>query len=598
MSDKQSEASPRDSMKSVPVRGISPRGSGPHRIAVKSVRAGMAAAIWLGSAPFAVALQPATAAVAQPSGAAVTWPEKFYDPAAAPIEADTEADTDTDTELTLPMPCGGAMVFRAVEIPAGDLLDDRPVEIGQTDADRGYKEGRRLSYLAGAFSEPASATRRYYIAKYETTRDQYAALTEADCPKPSVRGRLPMTNLSWYDALDFSRRYTEWLLANAPGALPYEDREPGFLRLPTEEEWEFAARGGLKVDETDFLAPVFPMPEGDLARYAWFESTRSAEGELHPVGLLKPNPLGLHDILGNVAEMTFAPFHLDRRGRAHGQSGGFVSRGGDAFTPESQISSAERQEHNYFNAATGKAKSLDSLGFRLVLTAPVIVSPERLDAIKQAWSELPSISSDAGGDAAQALQDLKQLAEQSSDDALRTRLQLIQRDMEKGQSELNEARTRTLRALLRMGAFLAKRVVTDQQRAKAVEQLMGLAESRFQAFEADVSGQSGAAAAIEQARASLQTKLTKWQAQLDEIRGSLDNSLSYYGDMVINVGRDYGEAEVAVALDVVSEEFRLKQNAYLIPYARQFVEHLGSYRRDGSADKPRWREDLLRIEAA
>ncbi|MCF7996511.1 MAG: formylglycine-generating enzyme family protein [Chromatiaceae bacterium] len=545
---------------------------------------------WLASAPSAPTAQPATANDDQATMASITWSDKLYDPAPSPSET-------TDAELTLPMPCGGAMVFRAIEIPAGDLLDDRPVEIGQTDADRGYKEGRRLSYIAGAFSEPTSTTRRYYIAKYETTRDQYAALNDADCPTPSMRGRLPMTDVSWFDALQFSRRYTEWLLANAPSAMPHEEREPGFLRLPTEEEWEFSARGGLKVDETDFLAPVFPMPEGDLARYAWFESTRSAEGELHPIGLLKPNPLGLHDILGNAAEMTFAPFKLDRRGRAHGQSGGFVSRGGDVFTPESQISSAERQEHNYFNATTGKAKSLDSLGFRLVLTAPVIVSPERLDAIKQAWSELPSIHGDVGGDATQALKDLKQLADQSSDDALRSRLQLIQRDMEKGQSELNEARARTLRALLRMGAFLAKRVVTDQQRAKAVEQLMVLAESRFQAFVADVSGQSGAEAAIEQGRASLQTKLSKWQAQLDVIRDSLNNSLSYYGDMAISVGRDYGEAEVAVALDVVSEEFRLKQNAYLIPYAQQFVDHLGASRRDGSADKPGWQDDLMNLEA-
>ena len=132
------------------------------------------------------------------------------------------------------------------------------------------------------------------------------------------------------------------------------------------------------------------MPDGDLARYAWHESSGSAGGEIHPVGLLKPNPLGLHDILGNAAEMTLAPFHLDRRGRPHGQSGGFVSRGGDYLTPPGQIGSAVRQEHSYFNATTAQAKSLDSLGFRLVLAAPVIVSAGRLDAIKESWAGLPS----------------------------------------------------------------------------------------------------------------------------------------------------------------------------------------------------------------
>jgi len=534
-------------------------------------------------APLALALGLGQAVAADQAGP-VAWPERLYNPLPA-------AD-----DLLLPLPCGGAMVFRPVEIPSDNLLDDRPVELGQTDAERGYKEGRRLSHLAGSFTDPASAARRYYISKYETTRDQYAALTAERCPTPSIAGRLPITDVSWFDAIDYGRRYTEWLLAKAPDVLPREDQEPGFLRLPTEEEWEFAARGGLKVDEADFLAPVFPMPEGDLALYAWFESTRSAEGELHPVGLLKPNPLGLHDILGNAAEMTLAPFHLDRRGRPHGQAGGFVSRGGDIFTPEGQLGSAVRQEHNYFNPATGRAKTLDSLGFRLVLTAPVIVSSQRLDAIKKAWSVLPALTGDAGGDAAQALKDLQGLAEQSRDEALRTRLELIQRDMERAQSAIAEARARTLRALLRMGAFLAKRVVTDQQRAKAVQQLMGLAEARFERFAADLAGKQGAASAIDEARQSLKDKLGKWQSQLDEILASLENSLSYYGDMVIGVGRDYGEEEVTGGLGVVNEEFRLKQNAYLIPYAGRFVDHLLVYRRTGAADKAVWQSDLAAIE--
>jgi hypothetical protein len=514
----------------------------------------------------------------------VSWPEKYFNPTPAP------------DDLVLPLACGGAMAFRPVEIPSGNLLDDRQVELGHSDADRGYKEGRRLSHLAGAFSDQASAARRYYIAKYETTRDQYAALTAQDCPTPSMRGRLPMTDVSWFDAVDLSRRYTEWLLAHAPDALPREDREPGFLRLPTEEEWEFAARGGLKVDETDFLAPVFPMPEGDLARYAWFESTRSAEGELHPVGLLRPNPLGLYDVLGNAAEMTLAPFHLDRRGRPHGQAGGFVSRGGDAFTPESQIGSAVRQEHNYFNQATGRAKTLDSLGFRLVLMAPVIVSSQRLDAIKQAWSVLPTLTGDAGDDAAQALADLKKLAEHSQDVALRSRLELIQRDMERSQAAVNEARGRIMRALLRLGAFLGKRVVTDQQRARAIEQLMTLAERRFERFSAEVSGKKGSEAAVDEARASLRDKVAKWESQLAEIRESLANSLSYYGDTVIGVARDFAEQEVGAGIEVVNDEFRLKQNAYLIPYVGRFVAHTAAYRGDGQADKDVWLEDLDRIE--
>jgi hypothetical protein len=518
----------------------------------------------------------------------IDWPERSYNP--APL----------DRDLILPLPCGGAMAFRAVEIPAGDLLDDRPVEIGQSDPARGYKEGRRISYLAGSFTDPDTPIRRYYMAKYETTADQYHAVLAADaseCPRPTMRGRLPVTEISWFDAVDFSRRLSEWLLANAPTLLPHEGLEPGFLRLPKEEEWEFAARGGLEVDQTEFLAPVFPMADGDLGRYAWFESGGSGGGELHPVGLLKPNPLGLHDILGNAAEMTLAPFHLDRRGRPHGQAGGFVSRGGYFGTPSSQLTSALRQEHNYFSAVDGRAKRMDSLGFRLVLTAPVIVSGERLDAIKAAWSALPAPTMAGGEDAEEALADLQKLAEQTDDEGLRRRLELIQRDMAKGQSELNEARQRSLRALLRMGALLGKRVVTDEQRAMAVEQLMNLARSRFASFETDVADQPGAEAAIDDARKTLEQKLGKWQRQLDDIRAELANSLSYYGDMVIQTARDHTPEETAAARRVVSEEFRLQQNAYLAPYAEQFTTHMAAYRQAGQADKDLWLQELNEVSS-
>ncbi|AFL75296.1 hypothetical protein Thivi_3426 [Thiocystis violascens DSM 198] len=523
-------------------------------------------------------------------GAEIAWPDKFYNPAPTP--------PDQPSDLILPLPCGGAMAFRPVEIPGGGWLDDRPVELGHSDAERGYKEGRRLSHLAGAFTTKGGATRRYYLGKYEVTRDQYAALMEPDCPKPNMRGRLPMTGASWFEAVDLTRRYTEWLLGEAPDALPKEDRASGFLRLPTEEEWEFAARGGLAVDAADFLAPRFPMPEGDLARYAWYESSGSAEGVLHPVGLLKPNPLGLHDILGNASELTLTPFHLDRRGRDHGQAGGFVSRGGDLLTPDSQLGSAVRQEHNYFDPGTGRAKTMDSLGFRLVVTAPVIVSPERLDAIKQSWTGLPQLGGEVGTDATLALQQLQELSIQTQDDAVRARLEIIQRNMEQSQSAINEARARTLRALLRTGAFMGKRVVTDAQRAEVIRSLQKLAKSRFEELSEGAKGVAGGDALVDEARSSLATKQVKWDEALREIETSLANSLSYYGDMTVGVGVDYTESEAEAQLPVVEAELQAKNNIYLIPYARLFVAHLRAYRGDQAVDKARWREDLMRIDPA
>lgn len=519
----------------------------------------------------------------------IIWPKKFYDP--QPAAPDRAAD------LILPMPCGGAMAFRPVEIPAADWLDDRPVELGHSDAERGYKEGRRLSHLAGSFSVPGNGARLYYIGKYEVTADQYAAMMQPDCPSPSMRGRQPMTGMSWFDAMVFARNLTEWLLTNARQSLPHEDREPGFLRLPTEEEWEFAARGGLAVDAADFLGPRFLMPDGDLADYVWYESSGSAGGRLRPTGLLKPNPLGLHDILGNAAELTLSPFRLDRHGRTHGQSGGFVSRGGDVFTPETQLGSAWRQEHNYFDSSTGRAKSLDSLGFRLVLTAPVIVSSERLNAIKDSWKELPVIAGDAGMDAIQALAQLKTLSLQTQDQTLRTRLEIIQRDLERSQSAISEARQRALRALLRNGAFMGKRVVTDLQRAELLRQVQKMAQDRFEDVRDQIEDDPDARSLLDRARAALEEKQVKWNESLREIENSLANSIAYYADMTVSVGQDYIDTEIETQNPVVEAELRAKNNAYLIPYLRVFVDHLHDYHQTRAVDKTVWQQDLLDAES-
>jgi formylglycine-generating enzyme required for sulfatase activity len=120
----------------------------------------------------------------------------------------------------------------------------------------------------------------FYIARYDVTQEQWEAVMGKDynlskhknCPK------CPVEDVSWNDAQDFIKRLNELTGKK--------------YRLPTEAEWEFAARGGNKSKGTKYAGSDDP----DVVE--WFDA--NAKDSTHPVGYLHPNELGLFDMNGNV----------------------------------------------------------------------------------------------------------------------------------------------------------------------------------------------------------------------------------------------------------------------------------------------------------
>ncbi|MFZ1726533.1 MAG: SUMF1/EgtB/PvdO family nonheme iron enzyme [Albidovulum sp.] len=370
----------------------------------------------------------------------ITWPIDQYDPGSESKPAD----------LILPMPCGGAMAFQKVSVPidASNPLDDRRLRVGQSQQETGYSDYLRTEYLRGAFTDPAGAESFYYIARYELTQAQARAL-KGDCTPPKRQDRTAEGGMTWFDAIDLSRAYSEWLLGTARDALPDVLGGAAWLRLPTETEWEYAARGGAVIDPLDFTQRR-SFGEENIDEYAKYAG--NSRGKLSAVGLRLPNPLGLYDIYGNAEELMLEPYRLNAIGRTHGQVGGIVTRGGSVLSSADEIYSARRVEYPLFKAADGTALRGDMFGLRLVLSRNVATTDGVVSDIHDRWITMAEASS--GTETADPLATLSSLIDEEIDPRKQASLSELQLDFRRAREEASTAFAEAAKSTLLSGAVL------------------------------------------------------------------------------------------------------------------------------------------------
>jgi len=185
-------------------------------------------------------------------------------------------------------------------------------------------DGIELIYVEGK-----GGIKDFYIGKYEVTQEQWIVVMGSN-PSRFKGDNLPVESVSWNDVHEFLSRLNELTGRN--------------YRLPSQDEWEFAARGGT----ANRFCPDGCKYSGSnkASDVAWYFS--NSRKRTHPVGTKQPNELGVYDMSGNVWEWC-----------EDGNRSSRVIRGG-SWNNDSYCSVA-------YSTSTDLNNRYNNIGFRVVL---------------------------------------------------------------------------------------------------------------------------------------------------------------------------------------------------------------------------------------
>jgi len=216
----------------------------------------------------------------------------------------------------------------------------------------GSPEADKEAYSAEA-PQHVVAVPTFRIGQFPVTQALWKAVTNGENPSRFLGDDRPVEQVSWDDVQIFIEKLNRLTQKTLPEGHVY--------RLPTEAEWEYAARGGSE-------SKGFPYAGGDRAKnFGWYEENSGAATQ--PVGLKYPNELGLYDMSGNVWEWCEDDWDINYQGApADGaacvdypeRAMSRVIRGGSW-----QLETRQMRVSNRGSALASAFR--DYLGFRLVL---------------------------------------------------------------------------------------------------------------------------------------------------------------------------------------------------------------------------------------
>ncbi len=144
------------------------------------------------------------------------------------------------------------------------------------------------------------------------------------------------------------------------------------------------------------------------------------------------------------------PYHLNASGRAHGQVGGFMTKGGSIRSDATELRSGMRSEWPYYNVNAAEALRQDTFGMRLVLASHILVSSKATDDIRNSWRQL---AQGDGGALDDPLNALNQMLEEENVGPRKEALDAVKAQVLQARQEIEDKQIATVESQISNGGL-------------------------------------------------------------------------------------------------------------------------------------------------